>query len=720
MKRKWFSKFKEQIASTYLFKILFLFGIYFALGKLGLLAQNKMEFKNEIWPATGAAFSLVLIWGYSLWPAILLATILLNPIIGKTDIPLIIQVAANCIEVLFAVSFCLRGMNFKTSLNRMSDVIRLIQSALLSGLLGASVIAFGLLTHGSESVDIFYFLQYWSGHSIGFFMLAPLFLTLSNQNVIQYSEQDLESIFEFNFNWKNLFSQKIISLFFLMMSGVFLLIKFNIPIRFYLYFPLILWPALRVGQKGVSLMVFIITLMIIFETVLGSWVSVNPLQISDKIYFFTFIILLQITGLIVGASIAERDQERVIKEKNMLSDISELKLNLSVLKKSKEAAEARSEAKTQFLTHVGHELRTPLAAILGFSEVLSDEKISEFEKKKYFEIIKRNGAQLLNVINDVLDLSKIEVGQFVIQKISISMEELVNDLQTLLTLEAEKKSLTLKFETDLNVPNKILTDPLRLRQILINIIGNAIKFTERGSIDIKIKTIIDQNGVNKVAFVVKDTGIGIPADKVVEVFSPFLQLSVFPTRRFGGTGLGLALSQRLARSLGGDIVLDKSTLGEGSQFTISIDPGDAIQIAQSEKAQKEAELEFKRIETLKVLDNKKILVVDDDLDNQALISFYLRSEGARVSVASDGAEAIQLVHTNQFDIILSDLLMPVIDGYAFVKSLRNEGYKKTIIALTAFELKEVRQRCLTSGFDDCIVKPIDKKNLIQSLIKKSA
>ena len=708
MKRKWFHNLNERISSSYILKILVLFCSYFIFGQLGFVAQDLIGTKTQIWPATGAAFAIILLWGISLWPAVVLATLLLSLLNPNKDISLTTQVVSNCVEVLVSVYFCLRSDDFHKSLDRMKDVFRLIQSALLSGLVGLAIVFLSLLSTDFQKIEVSSLLHYWAGRSIGLFMIAPLLLTL----LVPGPESKLK--------WRKFNRVELFSYSSLFLSLIFILILFRLPLRFYFYFPLILWPALRLGQKGVSLIVFFVTLALIYEAVTGSFRVIGTINISDENYIFILVVLFQITGLMISAATTEREIEYGDKENKMKILFSEIENKLSILKKEKEAAESRSEMKTQFLTNVGHEIRTPLAAILGFTELLASENMIEEEMKKKIEVIKRNGLQLLNVVNDVLDISKIESGQFEIQKTGVILKEVVEDVKSLLKPEVIKKGLVFKIESESNIPQKVLTDPLRLRQILINVIGNAIKFTEYGSVVIKIKTIIDHNGLNKLAFIISDTGVGMPADLLKNVFLPFMHLSPVPTRRFGGTGLGLALSQRLARTLGGDIVLTKSNLGEGSEFIVTIDPGDAEQIAKSEKQQKDAESEVTKLNDPKILVGKKILVVDDDLDNQTLIRHYLVTAGATVSVANNGVEALQKVHENHFDIILTDLLMPVLDGYELVKSLRKDGYKKNIIALTAFELKEVRERCLASGFNDCITKPIDRINLIQFLVKKMA
>ena len=308
------------------------------------------------------------------------------------------------------------------------------------------------------------------------------------------------------------------------------------------------------------------------------------------------------------------------------------------------------------------------------------------------------------------------MGKFETQKTVVSVVEILEDINSTMAPEVENKFLQLNLEIEPNIPQKIYTDPLRLRQILLNIVGNAVKFTDHGLININVKVIIDPNGLTKLAFIVKDTGVGIPADKVKELFAPFAQVDTSSTRRFGGTGLGLALSQRLAVALGGSVVLNKSTLGQGSEFLILIDPGDAVQIAKGERKLKEKmALQLESIVSRKNLNNKKILLVEDNPDNQSLFSYYVRSVGANLDIANNGVEALQKIHDGQYDAVLMDLQMPEMDGYEATRILRSEGYKKPIIALSAHALKEVKERCLANGFDGYISKPIEKIDMIRAV-----
>jgi CheY-like chemotaxis protein len=369
---------------------------------------------------------------------------------------------------------------------------------------------------------------------------------------------------------------------------------------------------------------------------------------------------------------------------------------------------------------MSHEIRTPLGAVIGFSELLVSEEMSPSERVNSVGVIKRNGLLLSNIINDILDLSKVEAGKLEIEKIDVPFSDVMKEIGSVLNLEAVEKGIELKVASEGMIPNQIKTDPLRLRQILLNIVGNAIKFTRHGSVSVNVKLATAENGSPKLVFVVKDTGEGISPDQVERLFTPFTQADVSTTRRFGGTGLGLVLSKKLANTLGGDVVLSETVPGKGSTFTITIDPGLTEQIFFESSAIPAANvMPFpvkKRDLNLKFL---KILIVDDSSDNQALIKKILTSAGAHVETANNGQEGFDKAMSEDFSLILMDLQMPKMDGYEATRLLRENGYKKPIIALTAHAMKEERQRSLQSGFDDHLTKPIDHDILIKTLVNYS-
>jgi CheY-like chemotaxis protein len=289
----------------------------------------------------------------------------------------------------------------------------------------------------------------------------------------------------------------------------------------------------------------------------------------------------------------------------------------------------------------------------------------------------------------------------------------MKEISSSLSLGASEKGLKLIVGSQGAIPNHIKTDPLRLRQILLNIVGNAIKFTQKGSVQIIFQMLKADNGSMKLACIVKDTGEGIPSDRIDRLFVPFSQADVSTTRKFGGTGLGLVLSKKLAKALGGDIVLSETSPGQGSTFTITIDPGD-VNIDLEAKSH----YQFSNFASPKdgaSLATLNILLVDDSLDNQLLISRVLKKAGADVATANNGREGYQQALNGNYDVVLMDLQMPEMDGYEATKLLRENSYRKPIIALTAHAMKEERERSLRSGFDNHITKPIDQKLLISTL-----
>ena len=375
---------------------------------------------------------------------------------------------------------------------------------------------------------------------------------------------------------------------------------------------------------------------------------------------------------------------------------------------AKEAAETANMAKSAFLANMSHEIRTPLGAVLGFAELVNDPHVSALEKANLTAAMKRNGELLSDIINDILDLSKIEANKMEISTQSTLLTEILTDMKTLMDLKAKEKGVSLVVDVAPDVPENIKTDPLRLRQILINIIGNAIKFTAKGTVEVHVKL---QKAHEKTALtiIVKDMGIGIQTDQIKKLFAPFSQADSTMKRQFGGTGLGLILSKRFANLLGGDVVLTETEFGKGSTFTITIDPGpvDEKQSFDSKLSLIEPPKKATRLEGI------KILLAEDSPDNQLLVTRLLRLAGAHVEVVSNGKEALTVAQAQKFDVILMDLQMPVMDGYEATAELRRLDYQGQIIALTAHTLSDERERCLRSGFNDHIGKPINRLTLLE-------
>jgi CheY-like chemotaxis protein/HPt (histidine-containing phosphotransfer) domain-containing protein len=368
-------------------------------------------------------------------------------------------------------------------------------------------------------------------------------------------------------------------------------------------------------------------------------------------------------------------------------------------------------AKSQFLTHMSHEIRTPLTALLGFADLLLQPKLTESERLNYAMIIRRNGEHLLQVINDILDLSRVEAGRLSVERISCVPAWILSEVASLMRVRAKESGLEFEARIATPIPRFLHSDPTRLRQILLNLVGNAVKFTRRGV----VRLLARVDGERLVVEVV-DTGIGIAPEQLQVLFQPFTQADLSLTRRFGGSGLGLAISKTLAEALGGTISVE-SEIGRGSTFRLSLpfEPGgETIDSLEQMPTDRPAPL----ASATRLAGN--VLVVEDGVDNQVLITTLLRGYGVTVAVTGDGQVAVQRAldawrNGTPFDLILMDMQMPVMDGYKATASLRRAGYPKPIVALTAHAMAGERERCLEAGCDDYVRKPIGRSELLAAL-----
>jgi signal transduction histidine kinase/ActR/RegA family two-component response regulator len=378
-------------------------------------------------------------------------------------------------------------------------------------------------------------------------------------------------------------------------------------------------------------------------------------------------------------------------------------------------AVAADQAKSQFLANVSHEIRTPMNAIIGFSEVLFEDDLSK-EQRSHITIIRQSAEHLLELINDILDISKIEAGKLETEIVECSLEQVLAGVESLMRPVAKKKGLAFEVLIPDDVPVRIITDPDRLRQCLVNLVNNAIKFTQRGHVWVRV---LLQEG--QIRFDIEDTGIGVPWDKRDLIFKEFMQADGSNTRKYSGTGLGLPITKKLVQLLGGSVTM-VSEEGVGSVFSLSIpiaheieggepEPEDREQLESSEEGDEGTE-DFSELQV-----SGRILVAEDCKTNQTLIKLVLERLGLEVTIAENGQEVIEKVASEHFDLILMDIQMPVMNGYEATRALREQQVTIPIIAVTAYAMKGDCEKCLEAGCDDYLSKPIERRELLKKLRK---
>jgi signal transduction histidine kinase/ActR/RegA family two-component response regulator len=454
------------------------------------------------------------------------------------------------------------------------------------------------------------------------------------------------------------------------------------------------------------------------------WVFINADGLElDK---FNFLPLLAFSLESVFRN--ERQAQRYISQNEVLNEQSnelrnyaealnrtkaDLNEALAVAARTQAQAEMANATKSAFLANMSHEIRTPLGAMLGFSDLLKDAKLPIHERDQYIETINRNGQALTRIIDDILDLAKVEAGRLDLEEIDFSFFDLLSEAVDLFKEKVRAKGLYLILNIDESVPSHISSDPTRIRQILNNIIGNAVKFTDRGGVRISVKAVHDIEGPLKISIDIKDTGPGLSDEQQSRLFQPFMQADNATTRQFGGTGLGLALSRRLSEALGGTVKISEGKLGQGCTFSINFVAAKGTSTLDSVRPS----VLGKQNSELLPLKNVRVLVADDSPDNQYIVKRNLNKNGAIVDLANDGQDALNKIAAGSYDIVLMDIQMPILDGYQAMKQLVATHYGRPVVALTAHAMTEERVKTSEAGFAAHVTKPIDFSVLTKTIAK---
>ncbi|MES2937594.1 MAG: response regulator [Pseudomonadota bacterium] len=407
-----------------------------------------------------------------------------------------------------------------------------------------------------------------------------------------------------------------------------------------------------------------------------------------------------VDGTVVGLVVTFRDVTEQRRAAALRAEAEE------AMRRAKEAAEDAARAKTDFLANMSHEVRTPITAVTGLAHLLAGTALSE-RQRDYVDKLQRSGQHLLGVVNDILDFSKIEAGQLPIEEVPFEVGALMDHVAVLLADRARGKGLALRFDTAPDLPPRLLGDPLRLGQILVNFAGNAIKFTATGEVAVTARMQQDADGGLLLRCEVSDTGIGLTPEQMGRLFQSFQQADASTTRKFGGTGLGLAISRRLAGLMGGDTGVE-SEHGRGSTFwftaRVRTAPPEAANDAQAAEAQDLS---------LQAIAGARVLVAEDNDINQLVITELLQDFGLVVDIAEDGRVAVDKAVAGAYDLVFMDMQMPVLDGVAATRELRAMARLKglPIVAMTANTMERDRERCMAAGMDDFVLKPFDPEDL---------
>ena len=691
-------------------KQIVLFVVLYATARAAMAVGASVNCIALAWLPTGIALAAVMLWGRRHWPAIFLASLCIQ-LHRDTPIGAALGISfGNSLEALVAAQLLYRA-RVRTNLPRIYDVLMLILAgAVFSCFLSATIgmASLWLVGHASRADFIQRWLSWWFTNAGSDILVAPALLVWGGFRARRSSRRFLE-----------ITAFIIVSILLTSVAFVSARLRLTGPYEVFMplmFAPLMAWAALRFGQYGTTLIILFVSAIVAVITLSGYGPLMDIPPVYNFIYLELLVIIAAITMMVLAAALEE--QAKALRC---------LRRGETRLRYAKDQAEAANRSKSAFLANISHEIRTPLGAMLGFTDLLLDPSQSVEDCQRFTVTIKRNGELLAHIIDEILDLSKVEAGRLTVETLRFSLADMLAELTVSLAFKAKEKGLTLSVSSEGLIPRNLCSDPTRLQQILLNLIGNAVKFTDSGGVDVRLKLVAGAIHSEKpraaqiehyLEISIKDTGLGMTREQVERIFLPFSQGDNSMTRRFGGSGLGLFLARKLARALDGDLSLKATSPRKGSVFIlrIPVKRNDCAELfSYPEPSPVPTPLVRAIPEHNAPLKNVRILLVEDCLDNQLLIGHILRLAGCTLELANNGGEGIDKAQRMRPDIVLMDIQMPEIDGHTAMAALRQQGYTRPIIALTAHAMKDERELALQQGFDDYLTKPVRRDILVATL-----
>ncbi len=756
---------------------------YFVAGKLGLMLAIPPGFATVVWPPSGIALAAVLLAGYRVCPGVVAGSFLVNvatafdaSTLASTlqSLGIAVSIGAGAAgQAAVGAALVRRFVGFP---NRFTQLSVLAKSLLLAGpvscLVGATVGVSTLAAHGLVTADSFFgnWLTWWCGDSIGVLMVLPVLQSMSGPQRtgltsrtlivsiplvlatiltiglhLHFRQQDEHRV-QMEFVRRAVVLENALSHRMQFVTeaartmsvedvrrhvetaldgrprdGCLVRLQDTTnpasPIPLYSSRGADLTDVARNTETPGTRHVAVLEMAgrkWTFEAAMEPSFLAEHLSLQAWTFLAGGLVLTSLIGLFM----------LVVTAQNLA--VAELvEQRTRELRSANDRAEQSNRSKSEFLANMSHEIRTPMTAILGFADLLRDS-LTQPDQVEAVQTIHRNGHFLLGLINDILDLSKIESGRVELESLPCSPAQILADVVSLMRGRAADKQLTLRVESEGPIPRQFSSDPTRLRQILINLVSNAIKFTETGSVRVVVRTLDRHAAAPRLQIAVSDTGIGMSTEQRQRLFQPFTQADASMTRKFGGTGLGLTISKRLVEMLGGTLDV-ASRLGQGTTFTIAVPIGspDAVEwcglppesVAPAQPVTPAPGRSSVTTPPVASLQHCRVLVAEDVPANQRLISFFLGKAGADVTVVMNGHLAVEhalsaVAADMPFDVILMDMQMPVMDGYSAASHLRQRGYNRPIIALTAHAMSGDRDKCLAAGCSDFATKPINRQALL--------